>query len=354
MTAAPRHIALQFGHVRHLNEGLSEFSRQLAMHVKAEAAKQPDSARWRFHFILPKQWHGYFGDDVSYHELNDRMRVKHTWPAQLDVWHGLHQHMRFRPPVNCRHAVITVHDLNHLYEKQGLKLWWQNQRLKRQLAHADQLVAISQYTRQDLARTFRHIAPVEVIYNGVADLTTITDAPVPQLQGQRYMLHLSRMSPSKNTESIIQLAATWPEQLFALVGPQSAEVDRHRHSVQAMGLTNVRFFTDVSEAQKAWLYRHCEAFIFPSLTEGFGLPPIEAMRFGRPIVVSDRTSLPEVCGPHAHYLDQFDPVSMRRVIVTALSQRGLETERQRFLARYNWTHAARQYLQTYGRLMESS
>lgn len=353
MTARTRHIALQFGHIKHFNEGLSEFSRQLALHVQAEAAKQAETAQWRFHFILPKQWHGYFGDDVTYHELNDGMRLKHSLPVQLDVWHGLHQHMRFRPPINCQHALITVHDLNHLYEKRGVKLWWQNLRLKRQLNHVDHLVAISQYTKQDLVCTFRDIAPVDVIYNGVADLTGIDDAPVADLQGQRFLLHLSRMSPSKNTGAIIELAATWPDKLFALVGPQSAEVDKHRLSVQTKGLHNVRFFTDVREAQKAWLYRHCEAFIFPSLTEGFGLPPIEAMRFCRPIVVSRRTSLPEVCGLHAHYLDQFDPASMRRIVETALSQPIPDIERQTFLARYNWTHAARYYLQTYGRLMES-
>jgi glycosyltransferase involved in cell wall biosynthesis len=354
MTSRTRHIALQFGHIKHFNEGLAEFSRQLALQFSQQANALKAERNWQFHFIMPQQWHGMFGPEVRYHELHDGMRLRHRFPVDLDVWHGLHQHMRYRPPVNSKHNIITVHDLNHLYEKQGVKLWWQNLRLKRQLNHAEQLIAISHYTKQDLIRTFRHIAAIDVIYNGVADLTGIDDAPVPDLQGQRFLLHLSRMSPSKNTGAIIELAATWPDKLFALVGPQSAEIDKHRETVQLKGLSNVRFFTNVREAQKAWLYRHCDAFIFPSLTEGFGLPPIEAMHFRRPIVVSRRTSLPEVCGPHAYYLDGFDPTSMREVIEAALSQPPVpDGELNNFLTRYSWTHASKHYMQAYGQLMES-
>jgi len=352
MTPAPRHIALQFGHIKHFNEGLAEFSRQLAMQFAQQAGVLQVEHNWHFHFIMPKQWHGMFGHQVRYHELNDSMRMRHRFPVDLDVWHGLHQHMRFRPPVNSRHNIITVHDLNHVYTKKGLSLWWQNMRLTRHLRHANQLVAISQYAANDLARHLPWAPPATVIYNGAADLTTSLQAPIDALATQSFLLHISRMSASKNVGALIDMAAMWPEQMLVLAGPDGLEVQAHRTRVQELGLRNVQFCTDVSEAQKTWLYAHCQAFLFPSLQEGFGLPPIEAMFFGKPVIVARRTCLPEICGNGAAYWDNFTPSSMRHVIEQrlALNEQAGATQGERVRKQalhYTWPRAAAQYIQLY-------
>jgi len=348
----PFHVALQCGHIKHFNEGLAEFSRQLAMQFANQAAELKATQNWQFHFILPKQWHGMFGPDVTYHELTDAMRLRHRFPVDLDVWHGLHQHMRYRPPANCRRSLITVHDLNHVYAKKGLSLWWQNMRLTRHLRRADQLVAISQYAANDLAKHLPWAPPAAVVHNGVADLTHCPREAVAELQDTPYLLHISRMSPSKNVGSLIDMMANWPEQRLALVGAQSAEVDAHRTRVQTLGLRNVRFVTDVNEAQKAWLYAHCQAFLFPSLIEGFGLPPIEAMYFGKPVVVARRSCLPEVCGNAARYWDTFEPHAMRQVVQACIDEaqaspdHGAQSVHQQAL-RYTWARAGQHYLDLY-------
>jgi len=354
MTLAPRHIALQFGHIKHFNEGLAEFSRQLAMQYAQQAGVLKAERNWHFHFIMPKQWHGMFGHEVQYHELHDGMRLRHRFPVDLDVWHGLHQHMRFRPPVNSRRNIITVHDLNHVYAKKGLSLWWQNMRLTRHLRRAHQLVAISQYAADDLARHLPWAPPAQVIYNGVADLSTAPQTPITVLQGQRFLLHISRMSPSKNVGSLIDMAAIWPGQMLVLVGPDSPEVQAHQARVQALGLCNVRFVLDVNEAQKAWLYGACDAFVFPSLLEGFGLPPIEAMFFGKPVIVARRTSLPEVCGEAAAYWDRFEPQAMRQITEKHLALHAQDPARaaaqvRNQALRYTWPRAAGHYIELYGR-----
>ena len=122
--------------------------------------------------------------------------------------------------------------------------------------------------------------------------------------------------------SLIGMAAAWPEQPLLLVGPDSPEVDAHRARIAALGLRHVHVLTDVSEAEKAWLLAHCRAFVFPSLLEGFGLPPIEAMGFGKPVIVARRTALPEVCGEAAAYWDDFDPQAMRAVVQACLDEIG--------------------------------
>jgi glycosyltransferase involved in cell wall biosynthesis len=68
----------------------------------------------------------------------------------------------------------------------------------------------------------------------------------------------------------------------------------------------------VDDSVKAWLLANCEAFLFPSLAEGFGLPPLEAMHFGTPVFLSDRTSLPEVGGTQAGYFREFSASAMRK------------------------------------------
>ncbi len=351
MTSPPRHIALQFGHIKHFNEGLAEFSRQLAMQYAQQAGVLKAERNWHFHFIMPKQWHGMFGHEVQYHELSDGMRLRHRFPVDLDVWHGLHQHMRFRPPVNSKHNIITVHDLNHVYAKKGLSLWWQNMRLTRHLRRAHQLVAISQYAADDLRKHLPWAPPAVVIHNGAADLTSSQQTPIEALVGRPFLLHISRMSPSKNVAALIDMAAIWPEQLLVLAGPESPEVQSHRARAHELGLRNVMFCTDVSEPQKAWLYAHCRAFLFPSLQEGFGLPPIEAMFFGKPVVVAQRTSLPEVCGDAAAYWRGFEPRSMRQVtadwLTTHLQDPTKTAQVRQQALRYTWPRAASHYQALY-------
>lgn len=347
----PFHIALQFGHIRHFNEGLSEVSRQLALQYAAQAAQLKAERNVHFHFILPSQWHGMFGSEVTYHELRDAMRLRHRFPVDLDVWHGLHQHMRYRPPVNSKRNLITVHDLNHVYAKTGLSLWWQNLRLTRHLRRAHQLVAITQFVANDIQQHLPWAPPAVVIHNGAADLTQHPQTPVSELVGEHYLLHISRMSASKNVTALIDMISIWPEQLLVLVGPNSPEVEAHRQHVNRLGLHNVRFITDVDEAQKAWLYAHCEAFLFPSLMEGFGLPPIEAMFFGKPVIVARRTSLPEVCGNGAAYWDGFDAATMRTTVEACMVQHTQDdTAEQRAIMqarRFTWQYAGHQYLSLY-------
>jgi len=254
--------------------------------------------------------------------------------------------MRFRPPVNSRRNIITVHDLNHVYAKKGLSLWWQNMRLTRHLRRAHQLVAITQFVADDIRKHLPWAPPATVIHNGVADLTQVPQEKPPgfALPEGDYLLHISRMSPSKNVGSLIEMAAMWPEQALLLVGPESTEVDKHRAHVSRLGLRNVHFLTDVSEGQKAWLYAHCKAFLFPSLLEGFGLPPIEAMHFGKPVVVARATSLPEVCGKECSYFEGFTDHQMRSVIEGSLS--GKVTPKS-WLEKYSWCRVAQNYTQEY-------
>jgi glycosyltransferase involved in cell wall biosynthesis len=350
---AARHIALQFGHIRHFHEGLTEYSQRLAGEIARRAERLRAERNWHFHFILERRWHGYFGPQVHYLPITQRLRWPHWSSPAFDLWHGLHQHMRFRPPRNAAIRLITMHDFNYLTERHGWRRWRHERRLWRQLRTADELIAISELVAADARRVLPWPLPVRVIHNGVADLSASPQSPPGEPEPDGFLLHISRMSPSKNVGALLRLAAAWPAQRLVLAGPAGPCVEQHRAQCRAAGLSNVRILTDISEAQKAWLYAHCGGFVFPSLVEGFGLPPLEAMYFGKPVFVSRLSSLPEVCGAAAVYFDDFDPAAMRARIEPNLRPDAARSGEIRAHAqRYAWSTAAERYLAAYAELLD--
>jgi len=108
---------------------------------------------------------------------------------------------------------------------------------------------------------------------------------------------------------------------------------------------------EVSDTDRQWLYEHCEAFLFPSLTEGFGLPVLEAMQCGRPVFVSRATSLPEIAGEHGFYFDSYDAAAMAAVLADGLrrfrADRDAAERLKRHAAGFSWAAMAEGYARVY-------
>lgn len=350
------HIGLSFGRVEHWHDGLGEFSLQLGRQLAAAAPGLRSNEGIVLHYHLPARWRGTFGPQVQYIDATALQRLFHRRREHFSVWHSLHQFNRFKPPQKVRQRLQTVHDLNFLVLKQGHKAARYLMRLQRLLERCDAVVTISEFVRRDLQAHAASRAPIHVIHNGVRDLT---DMPQQAVHGLTpgFALHISRLAPSKNVEAMLALAAIWPERQFVLAGADSPYVVEVRQRLQEQRLTNVRLLLDISDEQKAWLYAHCDAFMFPSLTEGFGLPPLEAMQFGKPVFLSDRTSLPEVGGDAATYWHDFAPASMRAVMERVLTEWPASEGACRARARaqqFTWERCAQQHLGLYRSLIAST
>jgi glycosyltransferase involved in cell wall biosynthesis len=106
---------------------------------------------------------------------------------------------------------------------------------------------------------------------------------------------------------------------------------------------------EVTDADRQWLYEHCEAFLFPSLAEGFGFPVLEAMQCGKPVFAARRTSLPEVGGLLVNYFDSFDPDAMATVFHDGMARIArmpdYAAEARARAAAYSWSRAAAAYLE---------
>lgn len=356
----PQHIGLSLGRLQHWHDGLGEFSRQLGLALAELAPQLRSTLGWQLHFHLPQRFHGMFGDTVGYLATHTTQRWLHLRSTRFALWHILHQHNRLKAPLGTRHTLETVHDLNFLHAKSAAGIERYRRRLRRRLAQRDAVIAITHHVAADIRRELApaggpFATPVQVIHNGAADLSAAPQQALDGLADAPFLLHISRMAPSKNIAALLDLAAAWPQQRLVLGGASSPYVDEVRRQIDARGLGNVLLRLDLSEPQKAWLYAHCEGFLFPSLAEGFGLPPVEAMHFGKPVFLSRLTSLPEVGGTVAHYFDSFDGAAMRAQVQDGLAADQAPWRRGAIMAHarsFSWKRCAQAYIALYKNLLE--
>lgn len=352
VTRSVRRIGISLGNIGSLLDGLGEFALQIGRRIAdaAPAWRERDGIVFDFH--LRESHVGLFGGEVGYLTVNRWQRYRHVQPVRYELWHTLHQLSKNLPPRDVGPRVVTVHDLNYLYNPRAFSRWRHERRTRALMRRTDHLVAISRHTADDVRRHLGWSGPLDVIYNGARNFSASPREPLPEVDTARpFLFHLSRMSPSKNPQAILALAAAWPDMRFVLCGPPGDDAKALRAQPHP---SNVVFHLGISDAQKAWAYAQCAGFLFPSLTEGFGLPPIEAMHFGKPVFLARRTCLPEIGGEAACYFDDFEPQTMRRIVEDGLrvgAQPGRADMVRAHAARFDWDRAAADYLALYRRLL---
>lgn len=268
-------------------------------------------------FVVPPSYRGCFGNDVEYITMNGvgKHWLKHIGCGQVDLFHAPHQYCTLKRVAGARHTLLTIHDINFMYEKHGSRLQRGIRRLQGRLNHADHLSFISRFAQSDTSSHFRLDAPQRIIYNGVTDLTPLAaSAPegiLPELP-ERFFFHVSSLYPKKNVHLLMEMMRHLPNEHLVIAGTwQNDEYGRSlQEAIAKAPHHNITTLDRISEEQKAVLYSRCSAFMFPSLCEGFGLPPIEAMKFGKPVFLSTLTSLPEVGGDVAFYWPDLTPEAM--------------------------------------------
>ncbi|WP_119155612.1 glycosyltransferase family 4 protein [Caldimonas tepidiphila] len=348
------HVGISLGNLGSLIDGLGEFSNQLCLRLAAQAPALREEHGIELTFHLRESLWGCFGEDVHYLSVDRWQRLRHVQPRRFALWHTLNQLNKTLPPQGTKKRLLTVHDLNFLYFKSGFSQWRNMRRLRARLAHTDHIVTISDYVRRDVQQHLQWRGPIEVIYNGARSLVDVPREAVPELQGRPFLFHLSRMSASKNIDALLALARHWPGMHFVFAGPEGRDSRAVREQVSTGGLSNVSVMLSISDAQKAWLYANCTAFLFPSLTEGFGLPPIEAMHFGKPVFLSERTCLPEIGGEVAAYFPDFEAPKMQQVVERNLPRLQAQSGKiRKHAARFDWDAAAQRYLHLYLQLTGS-
>lgn len=225
----------------------------------------------------------------------------------------------------------------------------------------NQIITISNYVRNDLIKTYR-LSP-EKITTTYCSADQITDAPEPisELLSKDFILYVGRPQPHKNLDRLVDafilLQKKHPNLKLVLSGKKDVLFEQHEKRVIELGLKDSVVFTDfVSEGQLRWLYENCQAYVFPSLSEGFGLPGLEAMVHGAPVVSSNATCLPEIYGHAAYYFSPHSTKEMAEKIDDVLSNKALRArlikQGRQQVKSYSWTQMAKQTLRVYNRVLE--
>ena len=256
--------------------------------------------------------------------------------------------------------VVTVYDMiPELMPKTRRRMDFLTEK-HRYVQRADHIICISESTKRDLLRIYPDIsAPVTIAYPGVGpafhpNVTTVEDFPEP------YVLHVGNRAGYKDGETLYRafaaIAGDFPELTLFLVG--GGEPTRQEAALFAeLGITQRVSQRSLSDDQVPAAYDQAALTVFPSRYEGFGLPALEAMATGSPLVLADTSSLPEVGGSAARYFAPGDSHALSEVMADVLSNTALSTEmRERGYEqarKFSWTEYARAHVLAYAEALDS-
>ena len=297
-----------------------------------------------------------------------------NWP-KLDDYFGAD--VVFSPHFNVLGAgkrakrVITFHDLSFIHHPDFFSrrqhLWHKLQDYKRRALQADRVIAVSDFTKNDLIRTLG-VSPekTRTIYSGVSD----SFKPLPAADGALrdflakkgiasapYLLYLGTIEPRKNIIAVIRAFneiksdSRLSDRKLVLAGGRGWLYKEVLETAENSPYKDdILFFGKVAPEERKFLYNGAEVFVYPSFFEGFGFPPLEAMACGTPVVVSNRSSFPEIIGDSAPMIDPWraDELSamIKSVLLDGDFRRALVAAGLRRAAEFNWRKTARETLET--------
>jgi glycosyltransferase involved in cell wall biosynthesis len=289
---------------------------------------------------------------------------------KADLFHAPHYVL---PPLTPCRSVVTIHDCIHLRFPEYLpsrlghayaraSLWSASRRAAR-------ILTVSEASKRDILHYFDvPESKIDVIPNAIDERFNLPpDLDQIQRVRERYqlddpfVLYAGNIKPHKNLERLIEAfhlfhTAGFEHVKLLIIGDEISKYATLRRAVHRLKLhKHVRFLGFVSDETLAALYRLAAVFVFPSLYEGFGLPPLEAMASGAPVITSNVSSLPEVVGDAAVLIDPYDPAAIAEAMRMVLSDEAFRLQlRERGLVRarhFSWERSIARVHDIYGEVL---
>ncbi len=328
--------------------GVGIYSREL---MAALAAAHPE-ARFRWCYRPHRLLRGL--EDQA--PANVRRALLHDLlPPGADLFHGLNQRLPARPP---RVSVCTFHDLFVLtgeYSTEEFRARFAAQ-ARHAAEHAARIIAVSAFTAGQVERLLGvERARIRVVHHGVRAL------PAPAgVTREKVVLHVGAVQKRKNAGALVEAferaGAGWRLVLAGSAGYGAEEILRRIESSPARERITVTGY--VSAADLAGWYARAGIFAFPSLDEGFGIPVLEAMAAGAPVVASAGSAIPEVAGEAALLVEPRDAAALaaalERLIADEELRRELADRGRRRAAEFTWERAAAATWNVYAELVKTS
>ncbi len=307
--------------------------------------------------------------DVPWYSLAEQMVMpREIALAKVNFMHFPHWNV---PLLSRVPFLVTIHDLILLDDPasarsttrgafvHGLKTVGFRLSLEKAVHGSRHIIAVSEATKLSILSHFKVSAPkISVIHNGVNEPKKGSGVVLRDLGVvQPYILYVGNMYPHKNLgaliEAFVAVQVSNPDAQLVIAGKYDEFGRRLSARVAELGLPNgaVRFLNLPTDEELGALYRNAALLAYPSRIEGFGIPPVEALLAGTPVMASNTSSLPEILGEYVRYVDPADTDDMASIMTDALERpelwAGLKERGMDWAKRYNWKEAARQTLETY-------
>lgn len=327
--------------------------------------------------LKPKDYDGWHPTATNFNKVKSPFK-EFTFAEQLGFKKQLkslrpdlvHFAMVQQPILYRGKVVTTMHDLTTCRFKNPSKnsiVFWVKQQVYKVVnwyvpRKSKAVITPTNYVKNDVA-AFARLNPkkITVTYES-ADLIPEAAEPIAELRNKKFLFYVGRPTPHKNLGKLMEafeiLKRDHPDLLLVLGGKKDALYEDHEKTAKKMGLKDSVVFTGfVSEGQLKWLYQNCRAYVFPSLSEGFGLPGLEAMLHRAPVAASEATCLPEVYGDAAQYFNPHDAFDMSRTIDRILTDARLRSEMiiagRKKAEEYSWQRMAEQTLDVYKQVLNN-
>lgn len=354
----PRRILVDLERTRYPHSGLGYYCHCLELGLRTLQIPL------ELHYYRPRR-----AEEVDVHPYHFMHKVINRTPRGYDLLHLTHQQQDYFPGRYGERRMVTLHDLNFLYEPLSPRRYERElSKARRNLNGADCIVSISHFAQETLLKhqelfDLKPSISLEVIHNGILLSTEppsslgAAEASIQSLGQRPYLLSIGVLSPKKQQHLLVQMLPHLPRELELVLVYSASRAEylgQLRETIHRLGLeARVHLLHRVSSEAKAYLLGHCQMLLHPSLAEGFGIPPVEAMAMGRPVLLNPATSLPEIGGEAAYYFSSLEPEAMAERVSEALGDFAEDPLRAQLLRlwaeRYDYRRMAEDYARLYAR-----
>lgn len=305
-----------------------------------------------FNFLVRDKQMNTYGEKVGY--LKHRSIYK-VFPflifRRFDIWHSVHQLYRECPRNKSTKRILTIHDLNFLYEKNEKKAKKYLNAVCKKINNAHHLVAISNFAKCEVLKNCKveENKPFDVILNGVRD-TSNDNRTKPSFikPNRKFLCAVGAVREKKNIHVLLDMMKYLPEYELYVCGSTTGEYPQKlKDRVKNEKIDNVTITGIITDEEKNWLYANMEALMFPSRLEGFGLPIIEAMHFKKAVFSSPYSSLPEICSTHAYVWKELEPEYMATLVREKISEFYADSSRAEAEKEYANSYSYERHIKAY-------
>ncbi|TSJ44246.1 glycosyltransferase family 4 protein [Mucilaginibacter corticis] len=341
-------VLVTFDSMKNPNSGYFTYGKGLG-----DALIKENNNRFKLTYYMFKNTIYFFNKMVDIIFLYRFHRIFFPYYNKFDVVHFTDQTCRLRPYRVNGKKIMTIHDINkvHLPGSKPNKIKKHIDKLRYFASLCDRVVTISQFVADDILRFIPELKDkISVIYNGAEKLSVPENHHPGYLPKKPFLFTVGLLSPQKGFHYIPSLLQGNDYELVisGIETPHKARIIEEAQKYNC--LDRVTITGPISDDDKAWYFKNCSAFVFPSIAEGFGLPVIEAQYFGKPVFLAKATSLPEIGGSEAYYFDNFEPEHMQAVFNKGMKDYADNNRESAIIAnanKFSWEKTAQQYMQLY-------